>query len=113
MSYNIKDYNKNQARSSYLVFFAFGFFMLTLLYNLIKLTAQYLNRRALLTQQRKEVEDLRARNEYLKYSIKRADTEEYIEQKARKLTMGRDDEYTLLAAYPPPTPHPSATPRDL
>ncbi len=106
MSYNIRYKSKNQDNSRLTVYFILGFFIVALFINLVKMVKQYVDRRAILRQEEQELATIKRQNSNLRYELKRSGTEEYIEEKARELTLSKEGEYVIIAGEPSPPPKP-------
>lgn len=104
MSYNIKHKQKNQDHSNYLLIFIFGFFVLVLFINVIRLGSDYWQKSQVLDKQTAQLEAKKQEQDRLKYELKQSQTEEFLEQQARKLTLSKPGEYVVIVTSPSPTP---------
>ena len=104
MSYNIKYKQKNQDHSNYLLVFIFGFFVLVLFINVIRLTNDYWQKKQVLNKQVAQLEVQKAEQNRLKYELKQSQTEEFLERQARKLTLSKPGEYVVIVSSPSPRP---------
>lgn len=96
-----------QDRSKYLLIAIALFFAIGLCINMFKLSREYISRRQSLTIQAQELQRLMKQKGRLSYELKRSKTEEFIEEKARKLALSKKDEYIIIAPHTSPTPRPS------
>lgn len=112
MSYNINSKTKKQDHASYTFVFIIGFFLVVLSINLVKLTKEYITRKATLSNNQKEYSRAIDEQNNLKLQIKKSQTQEYIEKRARELTLSKQNEIVIILASPTPKPYkkPSPTP---
>ncbi len=96
-----------QDRSKYVLMAIALFFAIGLFINMVKLTREYISRRQSLALQAQELKRLQEKKRKLSYALKRSQTEEFIEEKARKLALYKKDEYIIIAPRTSPTPTPS------
>lgn len=96
-----------QDRSKYLLIAIVLFFAIGLCISMFKLTREYISRRQSLVVQERELNRLLKQKERLLYELKRSKTEEFIEEKARKLAFSKKDEYIIIAPKTSPTPKPT------
>lgn len=66
-------------------------------------------RRSFLQTERADVRDLKEQKTKLKYRLQYAQTDEFIEERARKLGMHKENEAVLMVRYPTPTSAPRRT----
>lgn len=109
MSYNIKVSRKKQTKSNIIIYIILVFFTIALASNLFKLAKQYVDRNALLSKQTTELQKIKEENNKLLLRLKQAQTEEFVEKKARELTFSKQNEYLIIADFPTPTPKPQIT----
>jgi cell division protein FtsB len=109
MTYNIKPQTKNQVLSTILLHTIFGFFLATLLLNTIRLMQQFVYRKQVLARQEDQKKKLKLKQDELTYRLKRSQTESYVEERARELTLAKPNEAILIGAYPSPTRPPKNT----
>lgn len=68
-----------------------------------------MSRRESLQEQKVYLTKLQRDKNQLLYALKRAQTEEFVEERARKLSLTKKDEYILIAPRVSPTPVPIPT----
>jgi len=102
MSYNINIKTKKQDNSRVLFVIIIGFFILALMVNFVKLTREYFLKKQILEQSQAEYSKALDQQNKLKLSIKKNQTQEYIEKKARELTMSKPGEVVVILSSPAP-----------
>ena len=103
MTYNITHQQRNQGQINSLISVGGFLLIIALLWNVIGLFSQYLTRQRLLTQDLQQKTQLAKDQESLKYRTKRAQTETYVEERARQIGLTKDHEYVVVAQYPIPS----------
>ena len=104
MSYNIKSKTKNQDNSHLTFWFILGFFVLALSINVIKLTREYYQKRALLSENEQELLELKQSKNELQLKIKQGQSRESIEAEARKMALSKANELIIVVVSPSPKP---------
>lgn len=102
MSYNINLKSKKQDNSHFSFMIIIGFFILALSINFIKLIREYTVKKQILKENRLEQDRLTAQQNKLKLAIKKNQTQEFIEEQARKLTLSKPNETVVILASPQP-----------
>lgn len=107
MAYNIKPNNKKQYTFWPLLYIVFFFFASTLAVSIFRLGSQYYTQRRMLEQKKSELQAQQQQIDRYRLMIKRAQTDEYIEEEARRLELARENETVVVGAFPTPTPSPT------
>ena len=102
MSYNIKSQTKKQDNSGYSFVIIIGFFILTLSVNFVKLVREYALKKKILQENTRDYSTLVEEQDKLKLKIKKNQSQEYIEEQARKLTLSKPNEFVVIMASPSP-----------
>ena len=102
MSYNINLKTKKQDNSHFLFIFIIGFFILALSVNSVKLGKEYLVKKKILQQKQFEQAQILAEQNKLKLDIKKNQSQEYIEEQARRLTLSKPNEVVVILSSPKP-----------
>jgi cell division protein FtsB len=102
MSYNIKLKTKKQDNSGVLFTVITAFFTLALLVNFVKLTREYVVKKNVLRENEKDLLKAQKEQSNLKLSIKKNQSQDYIEEQARKLTLSKANETVVIMASPEP-----------
>lgn len=110
MTYNITTQTQNQGKINKAVILVGCLLISTLLWSVSRLFFQYLNSRRLLQQEQAEKNQLLSEQQNLTYRTKRAQTDGYIEERARQLALSKEHELIVIAAYPSPTTVPTPIP---
>ena len=112
MSYNIKSQTKKQDNSGYSFIIIIGFFILALSVNFVKLVREYALKKKILEENALDYAQLTEQQNKLKLKIKKNQSQEYIEEQARKLTLSKPNEVVVIMASPSPKfkVAPTATP---
>lgn len=100
MSYNIKSGTKKQDNSHYSFIIIIGFFLITLSVNFVKLVREYAFKKTLLNENLQKQVQLSDEQNKLKLEIKKNQSQEYIEEQARKLTLSKPNEVVVIIASP-------------
>lgn len=104
MTYNITHHQENQGKFTKVILLV-GLVLITALsWNTIRMFLQYKSRSETLAQVEREKKELVAKQQELQYRVKRAQTEAYIEQRARQFSLSKKGEYIVVAQYPSPSP---------
>jgi len=113
MSYNINLKTKKQDNSRYSFIIIIGFFILALSFNFVKLFKEYTLKKQILEENRLELAQIKKEQNKLKLDIKKNQSQEFIEEQARKLTLSKPNEVVVILASPKPesSPKPSPAPQ--
>ncbi|MFA6005531.1 MAG: septum formation initiator family protein [Patescibacteria group bacterium] len=106
MTYNITPQQRNQGQINKLVLLAGSLLVITLLWNVVGLFGQYVTRRRLLAEEMAQKVQLENEQKNLNYRAKLAQTDTYIEERARQIGLTKEGEYVVIAQYPHPSPTP-------
>lgn len=102
MSYNINIKTKKQDNSHFSFIIIIGFFILALVVNSVKLIREYATKKRILEENRTEQAQILAEQNKLKLEIKKNQSQEYIEEQARKLTLSKPNEVVVILSSPKP-----------
>lgn len=102
MSYNINLKSKKQDNSHFSFIIIIGFFILALSINFVKLIREYVVKKQILKENRLEQAQQTAEQNKLELTIKKNQTQEFIEEQARKLTLSKPNEVVVILASPAP-----------
>lgn len=102
MSYNISSKPKKQDNSGFSFLIIIGFFILALSINSIKLIREYFVKKQILAKSQQEQIEIKEQQNKLKLDIKKSQSQQYIEEQARKLTLSKPNEVVVIMSSPKP-----------